>query len=297
MLKRLKQGFKKFFSHISKDEIKIPLTMLKIQEKHLKVDELKLLLLKNDVAYNVTEDIIEKLKEKLIGKEVKRHELKCAIKTELEKIIKSFFVKNSIDLLHIRKKPFVILFLGFNGSGKTTTIAKIAYYLRRNKKSVVIAAGDTFRAAGIEQIEKHAEKLNVRVVKHRYGADPAAVIYDAIQYATKHNIDFVLCDTAGRTHSNINLMDELKKISRVNKPDLKVLVLDSLTGNDVVQQVESFNKHIGIDAMIFTKTDVYEKGAIISAVATARKPILFLGTGQDYKDLKTFDMNIIKSIF
>jgi fused signal recognition particle receptor len=162
----------------------------------------------------------------------------------------------------------------------------------------VIAAGDTFRAASIEQLEEHAKKLGLRVVKHRYGADSAAVIFDARKHAASAGSRLVVADTAGRSHSNANLMDELKKVVRVNKPELKILVLDSVTGNDIYEQARLFNDAVGVDAIILTKADVYDKGgAALSAAYTINKPILYLGTGQGYEDLAEFNAeDVVKSL-
>jgi len=195
------------------------------------------------------------------------------------------------------KKVSVIVFLGFNGTGKTTTIAKITHQLKKKHK-VVLAAGDTFRAASIEQLEEHGKRLGVNVIKHKYGSDSAAVIFDARKHAEANNINIVLADTAGRSHSNTNLMDELKKVCRVNKPELKILVLDSLTGNDIYNQSKLFNDAVGVDAIILTKADVYEKGgAALAASYTINKPILYLGVGQEYDDLKPFDPEeIVKNL-
>ena len=181
------------------------------------------------------------------------------------------------------------MFLGYNGSGKTTTIARIAKYLQNHKLKPLLAAGDTFRAAAIEQLEHHGEKLKLKVIKHQYGADSAAVIYDAIKHAEGQGYDFVLADTAGRTHVDKNLADELKKVIRVNKPDLKILVVDSLTGNDAVEQAREFNEMAGVDAVVMTKVDVNTKGGSILSVCHAiKKPILFIGMGQGYNDLEAF---------
>jgi len=153
----------------------------------------------------------------------------------------------------------------------------------------VFAAGDSFRAASIEQLEEHGRKLSINVIKHKYGADSAAVIFDAKKHAESRKIDVVLADTAGRTHVNKNLMDELNKVVRVNKPDLKILIIDSLVGNDAVPQAKMFDEGVGVDAVMFTKVDVNEKGGCILSVAhTLKKPILFLGFGQKYSDIKTF---------
>lgn len=258
-------------------------------------DELELEFLELNVALEVIERIRQELKEKIVGKAIKGEEIKETLKEALEKIL----CLPQIDILKIEKKPFIIAFFGVNGAGKTTTIAKIAKYLIDNGKKVVLAASDTYRAASIEQLCHHAEKLGIKVIKHDYGADPAAVAYDAIEHARARNIDYVLIDTAGRLHSNKNLIEELKKIVRVTKPDLKILVAEAITGNDAVIQAETFQREIGIDGIILTKMDIDEKGGTaISMAYTTKKPIMFIGTGQEYKDLKRFNCKeIIENIF
>jgi fused signal recognition particle receptor len=165
----------------------------------------------------------------------------------------------------------------------------LTHALQKQGLSTVLAAADTFRAASIEQLEKHAAKLNVKVIKHHYGADPAAVAFDAIAHAKARGIDTVLIDTAGRMHTKANLLNEMQKICRVAKPHLKIFVGEAITGNDAVEQAKSFNESIGIDASILSKADVDEKaGAIISISYVTKKPILYLGTGQGYDDLKLF---------
>jgi fused signal recognition particle receptor len=177
----------------------------------------------------------------------------------------------------------------------TTTLAKLARMLKEFEP--VIAAADTFRAASIEQLEEHSRRLGFEIVKHKYGADSAAVIFDAKKHAAASGSKLVLADTAGRSHANVNLMDELKKVCRVNKPDMKILVLDALTGNDIYDQAKLFNDAVGVDAIILTKTDVYEKGgAALSAAYTIKKPILYLGTGQNYEDLKEFSPEAIANM-
>jgi fused signal recognition particle receptor len=209
--------------------------------------------------------------------------------SSLRKSLLEILSVQEIDLLKVGKKPYLITFLGFNGAGKTTSMAKVASWLKENNKSCVFAAADTFRAAAEEQLEAHAKRIGVKMIKHKYGADPAAVIFDAVEHAKANGIDFVLADTAGRAHTNKNLMDQMGKIVRVNKPDLKILVIDSLTGNDALIQAQMFNE-IGVDGLIFTKVDVNEKGgAILSVTHELKKPILFLGLGQEYKDFEKFD--------
>jgi fused signal recognition particle receptor len=276
------------------EKIKKKITEKKIEEDDVKdiLKDLETGLISSDVALEASDKIVNDLKNNLVGKFIKRG--------EIEKIIKNSFRDSILEILNVEgfdllekvksKKPFLIVFLGFNGSGKTTSIARVGHLLKKSGVSCVFAAGDCFRAASIEQLEEHGKRLGIEVVKHKYGADPAAVIFDAVKHAKSEDIDVVLADTAGRTHANVNLMDELKKIVKVNKPDLKILVLDALTGNDIYDQSKTFNDAVGVDALIITKADVYEKGgATLSASFTIKKPILYLGVGQDYDDLEKFD--------
>ncbi|MEM5831892.1 MAG: signal recognition particle-docking protein FtsY [Candidatus Aenigmatarchaeota archaeon] len=302
MLDFLKNKFKKILEKITKEvktkEEKAPkiikkLFIKKLEEKDIRpvLEDLEVELIQADVALEVCEKIKEGLIKELVSKEIKKGEEEKFIKNALRKSLLNILDLPKIDLLKEiqRKKPFLIVFFGFNGSGKTTTIAKIANYLKNRNLKCVLAAGDTFRAASIEQLEEHAKKLGIEVIKQKYGADPAAVIYDAKKHAEAKKIDVILADTAGRSYSNENLMEELKKIVRVNKPDLKILVIDSLTGNDAVNQAKYFGE-IGVDALVFTKLDVNEKGgAILSVSYILKKPILFLADGQSYEDLKEFD--------
>ena len=189
-----------------------------------------------------------------------------------------------------QEKPVPIMFVGINGTGKTTAIAKIANRLMKSDKTIVLAAGDTFRAGAIEQLTIHADKLGCKIVKHSQDADPAAVAYDAIEHARSKKKDCVLIDTAGRMQTNSNLIDEMKKIVRVAKPALKIFVGDSLAGNDAVEQAKAFDAAIGIDAIILTKIDADSKGgAALSIAHTIGKPIAFVCNGQEYDDIIKFD--------
>jgi fused signal recognition particle receptor len=188
------------------------------------------------------------------------------------------------------KEPYSILFVGINGTGKTTSIAKVAQFLMKKGYSVVLAGADTYRAGSIEQLEQHSQKLGVRMIKHKYGADPAAVAYDAISHAESRGVNVVLIDTAGRIQTDRNLMSELGKIKRVVDPDLTVLVIDALIGNDAVLQAEEFHKSVNVDANILTKVDADVKGgASLSVAHVTGKPIIFIGVGQEYKDLEAFE--------
>ena len=264
--------------------------------------ELELALMENNVAVEVIEKIKNDLKVEIVDKPIRRMKVEETISSTLKNSIEGLFEISNIDLIQViknkKEKPYVIAFFGINGSGKTTSIAKLGNMLKEKKISCVLAASDTFRAASIEQLELHANKIGIKIIKHDYGSDPAAVAFDAIKHAKAKNIDVVLIDTAGRMHSNINLVDEMKKIIRVAKPDLKIFVGESITGNDCVEQAKTFNEAVGIDGIILAKADVDEKGgAAVSVSYVTKKPIFYLGTGQEYKDLEIFDKEkIMKNI-
>ena len=254
--------------------------------------DLEVSMLENNVAVEVIEKIKEDLKLKLVNQPIKRGEIEKIILDSLKLSISRILNIKPINLLDEikNKKPYSICFVGINGSGKTTSIARIAHYLQKNKQSCVIAAADTFRAAAIQQLQEWGERLNVKVIVHDYGSDAAAVAFDAIKHAEAKHISTVLIDTAGRLHSNKDLMREMEKIIKVAKPDLKIFVGESITGNDCLDQIKEFNDSIGIDAIILTKADIDEKGGTaISASFVTGKPILFLGVGQGVDDLKEFD--------
>jgi len=262
-------------------------------------EQLEMALIENNVAMQVIDDIKKSLKTDLVNKTFKKKEAEEKIKSALRSSI-SVLLLEPFDIVDKvkEKKPYIIVFFGINGSGKTTTIAKIVKLLQDNNLSSVLAASDTFRAASIEQLEKHGNALGVKVIKHRYGADPAAVAFDAISYAKSRGIDAVLVDTAGRMHTQANLMREMEKICRVAKPDLKIFIGEAIVGNDAVEQAKSFNDAVGIDAIILSKADVDEKGgAAISVSKVTGKPILFLGMGQKYGDLEKFNKEkVLKSL-
>jgi fused signal recognition particle receptor len=255
-------------------------------------EDLEMILLENNVALEVTEKIIEELKKKITNQELSKKEIEEKITESLKEIIKDVLVEPFDIIKEIKEKdsPYIILFCGINGTGKTTHIAKFANMLKEKGITSVMAAGDTFRAAAVEQIKKHGEKLDIKVIAQDYGSDPAAVGFDAKKYAEKNSIDVVLIDTAGRIHTATNLIREMEKIKRVVNPDRTIFVGESITGNDATDQVKAFNDNIGIDGIILSKADIDEKGGTALSVGyTTKKPILFLGTGQNYSDIEPFD--------
>ena len=265
MLSFLRERFSKIFQ--------------KPKEKVL--EEMEVALLEAGVALEVVDLVIEKIKEAQDPK------------SKLREVLLEIMKKGKIE---VNSKPYKIMICGINGTGKTTTVAKLAHYFLRMKKSVVVAASDTFRAAAIEQLEEHCKNLGIKLIKHKYGADPAAVAFDAVKHAKARGIDIVLIDTAGRLHVDTGLMRELEKIRRVIRPELSLLTLDATTGNDAVEQARAFNELI--DGFVITKFDVDERGgALISVSAVTGKPIFFLGTGQRYEDLVEFDpQDIVKRL-
>jgi fused signal recognition particle receptor len=293
MFEKLKSGFKGLVT-------KVTTTELKAESLTPILSDFKMSLAENDVAFPVADKIGDDLVKRLDGVQVKRLEDRKQIVDEnlRQVLLEVMLTKEHVDLLQkaqerrAKKEPLTLMFVGINGTGKTTTIAKVARFFLDKGYSVVLAGADTYRAGSIEQLEEHARRLGVRVIKSTYGGDPAAVAYDAVSHAKAHGINIVLIDTAGRMQTNQNLMNELIKVKRVVKPDLTIFTVDSLIGNDAVMQAEEFNKAVGIDATILTKVDADVKGgSALSVTFTTQKPILFIGVGQTYKDLELFDPN------
>lgn len=256
--------------------------------------ELQIALLESDIALTVAEAITEAVKSELVGSRRKiGKDTTDIVEQALRNALYDVMSANVFDLddyVKNAKKPVHIVFVGINGTGKTTSIAKTAKRFKDMGYSVVLAAADTFRAGAIDQLQIHADRVGVKVIRHQEGGDPAAVVYDAIQYAKAHKADIVLSDTAGRMHTNLNLMEQLKKVCRVSAPDLIIFVDEAVAGNDAVERAAQFNEAVPINGSILTKTDADAKGgAAISIAYITGKPILFLGMGQGYDDLKKFD--------
>jgi fused signal recognition particle receptor len=286
---------KGFFKRIKEKVVKTQLSEEKFNDLFW---NLEIVLMENNVAVEVIDKIKDDLKKNLCEERIGRLGVEKIIKDTLRDSITGLFDVEKIDLIEKIKqkseKPFVIVFVGINGVGKTTSLAKVANKLKKQGLSCVMAAGDTFRVAAIEQLEEHAKNLDIKIIKQEYGSDSAAVCFDAVAHAKAKGIDVVLIDTAGRQHSNANLMDELRKVVKVSKPDLTLFVGDSLTGNDAVEQAKEFNEHIGIDGIILSKADVDDKGgSAISISYVTNKPIIYFGVGQTYDDLQEFNPGII----
>jgi fused signal recognition particle receptor len=258
------------------------------------LDDLETILLESDVALPVAEEIKEALKGELVGRRLRRDvDMEDFVEEALQAAIRKVLAVEPVDLdayIDSHPKPVVLMFVGVNGTGKTTAIARIAHRLKKRGLSVVLAAGDTFRAGAIEQIDLHAQRLGVKIIKHQAGSDPAAVAFDAVEHARARYKDVVLIDTAGRMQTNTNLMDEMKKIKRIAQPNLVIFVGDALAGNDAVEQARAFDAAVGIDLAILTKIDADAKGGAALSIAHAvGRPVAFVGTGQNYEDLEPFD--------
>ncbi len=291
MFDRLKRSLHSFVEALSTKQ-------LSEEELEEPLNELFFALVESDVAVPVAESLVEKLRSELVGVKVGRM-------TKVEDVAREALRKTLTELLtaaepvdflgraaeaRARREVFKVVLLGPNGHGKTLTAAKLARLLTKKGYAVVLACSDTFRAGAEEQLEEHAKRLGVRVVKHRYGADPAAVAFDAVAHAKAKGLHAVIVDTAGRMQTDRSLMDEMRKIVRVVEPHLRVFVGDALTGNDALDQAEKFNEAVGIDGSVLTKMDADAKGgAAVSIIYATRKPILFLGVGQGYDDLIPFN--------
>ena len=291
MFEKLRQGLKGILDKISS-------TGLSEKDLDPALWDLQLHLIGSDVSVEVAERVCAELKQRLLGSDAPRFGdrsklVKDALRQSIEAVLSG---RGSLDLLKVaadhkrRGEPLSVMFVGINGTGKTTTIAKVARLLMDHGFTVVLASGDTYRAGAIEQLEEHGRRLGVKVIQHKYGSDSAAVGFDAVQHARAQGIDAVLIDTAGRMQTNRNLMDELQKVKRVVKPSLTIMILDSLIGNDATEQAMTFNSAVGFDAAILTKVDADVKGgSSLSVSYLTDKPVIYVGVGQGYGDLQPFE--------
>jgi len=291
MFERLKKGLQAFVDSVksrqlTEEDLEEPLTRLEFT------------LLESDVALPVAERIVDEVRQALVGRKVGRLQSLDEVAREAVRgaLLKVLEAPERVDLLEeaarARREGDVlrVVLVGPNGHGKTLTAAKLARLLLKHGYSCVFACSDTFRAGAEEQLEEHGRRLGVKVVKHKYGSDPAAVAYDAVAHARARGMNAVIVDTAGRMQTDKPLMDEVRKIVRVVEPQLVIFVGDALTGNDALDQAEKFNSYVGISGSILTKLDADAKGgAAISIAYATRKPILYLGVGQGYDDLIPFD--------
>ncbi len=270
--------------------------------------DLQMSLLESDVAQEAVDSLSTKLKKELLGLRLEKGEdAGRVIQSKLQNLVAEVFAGagkfNLSDRIKTKRDaragPYVIVFLGINGTGKTTTVAKVANLLRKNGYTAVVAAGDTHRAGAIEQLTEHADRLSLKVIAQRYGADPSAVGRDAVEHARKNHIDVVLVDTAGRMQTSKNLMDEMGKIVRVVKPDAKLFIGDALAGNDTINQAREFYQYTNFDGAILTKIDADAKGgAAISIAYITSRPIVYIGVGQGYDDIIPFEPDkFIESLF
>lgn len=262
------------------------------------IEMFELSMLQSDVSLPVCETLKNSLQAKIKKDGVTKNNQEEFLKQLFLDIVFENYPKALDENFYKReKKPFVVLFVGTNGSGKTTNIAKLAYYLKSKGKTCVLAASDTYRAAAIDQLEGHANALQIPIVKGKYGQDPASVAYDAVSFAKTKNLDFVLVDSSGRQDNALNLMKELEKIKNVVKPDFIVFVAEAIAGQTALMQAESFNKFTNFNAFILTKTDVDEKGGTLLSISLGlKKPVLFLGIGQEYKDIAFFNKEFLENV-
>jgi len=256
--------------------------------------DLELALLRNDVEMEVADAVLDRVREELVGETRKITQgTTGVVEDALREALLSVLAVGQFDFeerVAGTETPVVIVFTGVNGVGKTTTIAKVSRYLEELGYSSVLANGDTYRAGANEQIEEHADNLGRTCIAHEQGGDPAAVIYDAVEYAEANDVDVVLGDTAGRLHTDDDLMNQLAKIDRVVDPDLTLFVDEAVAGQDAVNRAREFDEAAAIDGAVLTKADADSSGgAAISVAHVTGKPILFLGVGQGYDDLERFD--------
>lgn len=291
LFKRLFGGLKKTREHLSSGIGQLILGKKEIDAELL--DELETLLLTADVGVEATDQIIEDLTSRVERKQIKSPE---ALLTALQQVLLEILEGTQQELEIVEHKPYVILMVGVNGSGKTTTIGKLAKRLQNQGKQVMLAAGDTFRAAAVEQLQVWGERNDIPVIAQKTGADSASVIYDAYSSAKARNIDVLIADTAGRLHTQGHLMDELKKVVRVIKkidpdaPHEVMLVLDAGIGQNALIQADKFNQAVNLSGLTLTKLDGTAKGGIIFAIANKLKlPIRFIGVGEGIDDLRPFD--------
>jgi len=289
LFERLKEGLEKTRRGITEKIDRVLVSFGKIDDELF--EELEEILITSDIGVGTTERIINDIKKRVREEKIiQPQEVKRILKDEITSILECS------THLNVGSTPSVIMIIGVNGVGKTTSIGKIALMLKQQGKKVMLAAGDTFRAAAIDQLEIWSNRVGVDLIKHAEGSDPAAVVYDAIQAAKARKADVLICDTAGRLHTKKNLMEELKKVFRIAERELPgsphetLLVLDATTGQNAVSQARTFSQALGISGIVLTKLDGTAKGGIIIAVKSELNiPVKLIGVGEKMDDLQEFD--------
>jgi fused signal recognition particle receptor len=288
---RLKEGLLKTHQSMVSKIDQLVAGKRKIDDSLL--DELEEILITSDIGVKTTHQLLNQVTEKVRRKELEdADQLKKALQEQMFLILNR--QEKALDTSAVR--PFVIMVIGVNGTGKTTTISKIAQKLKGQGKSVLLAAADTFRAAAIEQLEVWGQRVGCEVIKHQSGSDPSAVVFDALKAGKARGSDVIIVDTAGRLHTKVNLMEELKKIKRVmarelpNSPHEILLVLDATTGQNAISQAKMFDKELGVTGIVLTKLDGTAKGGILISISDELKiPIRFIGIGEKVDDLREFN--------
>lgn len=289
---KLKQGLGKTKTSIDEKMNNVFSTFRKVDEELL--EELEEALIMSDIGVTTAVEIISRLRQRIKKENIKEVEgVKEALRDEMQNILEV-----CDNTLKLDTKPSVILIVGVNGVGKTTSIGKIANRLQRGGKKVMVAAADTFRAAAVEQLEIWAKRANCDIIKKEEGADPASVVYEAIKKAKENNVDVLICDTAGRLHNKKYLMDELEKIQRVIEKELpdsdkeSLLVIDATTGQNAIEQVKAFKEVSHITGLVLTKLDGTAKGGVVIGIVHENKiPVKFIGVGEQVDDMEVFDSN------
>ncbi len=286
---KLKEGLNKTKDSFNEKINNVFSNFRKVDEGLL--EELEEILIMSDLGVDTSADIISKLRERMKKEKIEEVEqVKSALREEMQKIL-----EEQEPSLKLETKPSVILVVGVNGVGKTTSIGKIANRLKNDGKKVVVAAADTFRAAAVEQLEIWAERAGVDIVKKKEGSDPASVVYEALKVAEEKQADVIICDTAGRLHNKKYLMDELAKINRVIDKELPeaskevLLVLDATTGQNAIQQVKAFKETVELTGIVLTKLDGTAKGGVVIGIVAENKiPVKFIGVGEQMDDMEVF---------
>ena len=288
---RLKEGLSKTHQGMASKIDELISGQKKIDDRLL--EELEEILITSDIGVKTTRQLLDKVSEKVKRKELEdADQLKKALQEEMFLILRQ--QENPLNVASVN--PFVIMVIGVNGTGKTTTISKMAQKFKGQGKSVLLVAGDTFRAAAIEQLEIWGQRVGCEVVKHQSGSDPSAVVFDALRAGKARHSDIIIVDTAGRLHTKVNLMEELKKVKRImareipDSPHEILLVLDATTGQNAISQAKMFNRELGVTGIALTKLDGTAKGGILISISDELKiPIRYIGIGEKAEDLRDFN--------